>query len=105
MATGVVEVGGLHIQNEGQELDESLKKWLDESKSGVIYFFFFFWGSMFRLETLPNRTIEIIFQAFEKVSPVRVLTRLIKPEELIMKLPDNEKTLQWIPQQKVLELV
>ena len=47
MATGVVEVGGLHIQNEGQELDESLKKWLDESKSGVIYFFFFFWGSMF----------------------------------------------------------
>ena len=101
MATGVVEVGGLHIQKDTRDvhLDERLKKWLDNSNHGVVYFSL---GSMFRFEAFPNATIDVMIDAFEKISPVRVLMRLAKPEELKRKLPANVHTLPWVPQVKVL---
>ncbi|XP_016838956.1 UDP-glucuronosyltransferase 2C1 [Nasonia vitripennis] len=100
MTTNLIEIGGLHIQNEGPELEEKLKKWLDESKDGVILFTF---GSMMQVETLPNETVEIIFKTLARVAPTRVLIRIAEPQKLTVKVPNNVYHLPWIPQQKVLQ--
>ena len=76
-----------------------MKKWLDNSKHGFIYFTL---GSMFRLETFPIETLTIIFDEFEKIKPMQVLVKIAKPEDLPIKLPSNVKTLSWMPQEKVL---
>ncbi|XP_014236324.1 UDP-glucuronosyltransferase 2B15-like [Trichogramma pretiosum] len=99
LTTGVVEVGGLHIKNDGLELDVDLKKWLDDSKDGVVYFSL---GSMFRIETFPDHVLDIILESLRKLTPVKVLMRIAKLEELTKKLPSNIHTLPWIPQEKVL---
>ena len=78
---------------------QTLKKWLDESKDGVIYFTL---GSMFRIETFPDEIVNILFNSLEKIAPMKVLIRIANPEELKVKLPSNFYTLSWMPQEKIL---
>ncbi|XP_058806792.1 UDP-glucosyltransferase 2-like isoform X1 [Phymastichus coffea] len=100
MTTGLVEVGGLHIQNDGPDLPDNLKKWLDKSKDGVVYFTL---GSMFRIETLAVEKVEIIFKSLEKIAPKQVLIRIEKPDELNVTIPKNFHHLLWMPQEKILQ--
>lgn len=57
---------------------------------------------MFRIESFPDDVLKIIFGTLEKLAPTRVLLRIVKPEELRMKLPTNFHNMTWLPQEKIL---
>ncbi|XP_035737135.1 UDP-glucuronosyltransferase-like isoform X1 [Vespa mandarinia] len=95
-----IEVGGLHIQDDGSELSPELQKWLDESKDGFVYFSF---GSMVKIESFPRKILDIFYKSFEKISPVKILMKIPNPKELPPGLPKNVHTSPWIPQLKVLQ--
>lgn len=96
----LVEVGGLHVREEGVELPKSLEKWMNESKDGFIYFSF---GSMVKIESFPLKYLEIFYKSLGKIAPVRVLMKIPNPSELPPGLPKNIHTSPWIPQVKVLK--
>ncbi|XP_054012119.1 UDP-glycosyltransferase UGT5-like isoform X1 [Hylaeus anthracinus] len=100
MTPALIEVGGLHIQEEGVELSPSLENWMNESTHGFIYFTF---GSMVKIESFPQKHLNIFYNAFGKIAPVRVLMKIPNPNELPPGLPKNVHTLPWIPQVKVLK--
>ncbi|XP_011056896.1 PREDICTED: UDP-glucuronosyltransferase 1-9-like [Acromyrmex echinatior] len=100
MTTNVIEVGGLHLSDEGDPLSPEVQKWLDESKDGCIYFSF---GSMVRIETFSKELLQQIYASFEKIAPVRVLMKIVKKEELLPGLPKNVMTQSWFPQIAVLK--
>ncbi|XP_076648061.1 uncharacterized protein LOC143356343 [Halictus rubicundus] len=100
MNPAFVEVGGLHVQEEGVELPASLEKWMNESTNGFIYFSF---GSMVKIESFPMKYLEIFYKSLGKIAPVRVLMKIPKPNELPPGLPKNIHTSPWIPQVKVLK--
>ena len=78
---------------------QEVKKFLDESKDGFIYFSF---GSMVRIETFPKPVLDIFYNTFKKIAPVRVLMKIAKPEKLPPGLPSNVITYHWLPQVQVL---
>ncbi|KAL0107030.1 hypothetical protein PUN28_015526 [Cardiocondyla obscurior] len=94
LATNVIEVGGLHIRDDGP-LSPEVQKWLDDSEHGCIYFTF---GSSVRIETYPEKIIQQIYASFEKIAPVRVLMKVAKEEDLLPGLPKNVMTQPWFPQ-------
>ncbi|XP_015435557.1 PREDICTED: UDP-glucuronosyltransferase 2B20-like [Dufourea novaeangliae] len=100
MTPGLIEVGGLHVQEEGVELPASLEKWMNESTNGFVYFTF---GSMVKIESFPLKFQEIFFKSLGKITPVRVLIKIVNPNELSVELPKNIHTSSWIPQVKVLK--
>jgi glucuronosyltransferase len=67
---------------------------LNESEHGVVYFSF---GSMFRLESLPEDKVRALLDAFSEL-PQRVLVK----SGPLPGTPDNVKTVQWLPQLDVL---
>ncbi|XP_035737138.1 UDP-glucuronosyltransferase-like isoform X3 [Vespa mandarinia] len=95
-----IEVGGLHIQDDGSELSPELQKCLDENKDGFVYFTF---GSMIKIESFPRKILDIFYKSFERISPVNILMKIPNPKELPPGLPKNVHTLPWIPQLKVLQ--
>ncbi|KAK2584309.1 hypothetical protein KPH14_006702 [Odynerus spinipes] len=100
MTPALIEVGGLHVQEDDSKISPELQKWLDESKHGVVYFTF---GSMVKIETFPKHILDIFYKSFEKISPVRVLIKIPNPEELPPGIPKNTHILPWLPQLKVLQ--
>ncbi|XP_029165274.1 UDP-glucuronosyltransferase 2A3-like [Nylanderia fulva] len=94
MTTNVIEVGGLHLKDDDPPSPE-VQKWLDESKDGCIYFTF---GSMVRIETFSKELVQQMYNAFEKIAPVRVLMKVAKKEDLLPGLPKNVMTQSWFPQ-------
>ncbi|XP_057336618.1 UDP-glucosyltransferase 2-like [Microplitis mediator] len=96
----VIEVGGLHVHDDQQELSPEIKKWLDESKDGCVYFTF---GSMVRIETYPAATLEIFYEMFKKIAPVRVLLKITDPKLLPPGLPKNVMISPWLPQVAILK--
>ena len=97
-STGTIEVGGLHIKENGDPLTPEMQKWLDASKDGCIYFSF---GSMVRIETFPKPLMETFYKVFEKIAPVRVLMKVAKKEDLLPGLPKNVMIQSWFPQVSV----
>ncbi|XP_001603802.1 UDP-glucuronosyltransferase 2A1 [Nasonia vitripennis] len=95
----VVQTAGLHIEENDATLPKDLKKWMDESKDGVVYFTF---GSMVIIETLPVDKLKALYASFAKISPVRVLMKIADKTKLPPGLPNNILTLPWIPQQPIL---
>lgn len=78
---------------------QELKKWLDDSKDGCVYFSF---GSMIKIESFPTETIKVFYETFERIAPVRVLMKIAKKDELPHGLPKNVITSPWLPQTRVL---
>lgn len=78
---------------------QDLKKWLDESKDGVVYFTL---GSMVNIETMPDDDVKGLYAAFARIAPVRVLMKVANKDKLIPGLPKNVITSSWIPQVPVL---
>ncbi|KAJ8680730.1 hypothetical protein QAD02_016517 [Eretmocerus hayati] len=77
-----------------------VQKWLDESEDGCIYISF---GSMVRIETFPKHVLDALYASFKNISPVRVLMKIAKPEELPPNLPKNVMTQSWFSQLQVLK--
>ncbi|CAH2094518.1 unnamed protein product [Euphydryas editha] len=98
LVPALVEVGGLHLDN-SQVLSKDLKRLLDNSHEGVIYWSF---GSMSRIETIPSDKLAPIFRAISEL-PQTVLVRMDR--QLLssnLTVPDNVYTMKWIPQYKTL---
>lgn len=95
----VIEVGGLHVQDDGTELPRDLEEWMDNSKEGFVYFTF---GSMVVIETFPEEVIRVFYKSLEKIAPIRVLMKIPNPKKLPPGLPKNIRTFEWAPQYKVL---
>ncbi|CAH0598234.1 unnamed protein product [Chrysodeixis includens] len=91
----VVYMGGLHLQP-SKELPTDIKKYLDLSKHGVIYFSF---GTNVAPSTLPPERIAIFTKVFSKL-PYDVLWKWDKDD-----LPgrsDNIRISKWLPQSDLL---
>ncbi|CAL1675285.1 unnamed protein product [Lasius platythorax] len=95
-----IDVGGLHIQDEGLTLRPDVKKWINDSKDGFVYFSF---GSMVMIETFPRKFLNILYASLGKIAPVRVLMKIPSPEKLPPGLPENVYTSPWMQQIKILK--
>lgn len=82
-----------------QKHSQELKKWLDDSKDGIVYFTL---GSMVNIETMPDEVIKGLYKAFEKIAPINVLMKVANKEKLLPGQPKNLITSSWIPQVPVL---
>ncbi|XP_046736269.1 UDP-glycosyltransferase UGT5-like [Diprion similis] len=96
----VVEVGGLHIRENGTPLQKDLKKWLDDSTDGFVLITF---GSMLKLETFPRENLVAIYSSLAKLAPIRVVVKVVNATELVPGLPSNVLTLPWVSQMAVLQ--
>lgn len=72
---------------------------MNESTHGFVYFSF---GSMVKIESFPMKLLNIFYNSLSKISPVRVLMKIAKPDELPPGLPKNVHVLPWVSQVKVL---
>ncbi|XP_028130309.1 UDP-glycosyltransferase UGT5-like isoform X2 [Diabrotica virgifera virgifera] len=95
LAPNVIEVGGLHIKNP-KPLPMDLKKWIEDSPEGVIYFCM---GSMTKGHTFPKRQREAFLQAFDLL-PYRVLWKY--ENESMEGKSDKILLRKWLPQLDVL---
>ncbi|RLU27473.1 hypothetical protein DMN91_001277 [Ooceraea biroi] len=100
MTPALVPVGGIHIREDDSPLPQELKKWMDDSKDGFVYFTF---GSMVLIETFPRKLLDVFYASLGKIAPVRVLMKVPNPEKLPTGLPKNIYTSPWMPQLKVLK--
>lgn len=57
---------------------------------------------MVRIETYPAATLEIFYETFKKIAPVRVLLKITDPKLLPPGLPKNVMTSPWLPQVAIL---
>lgn len=96
----VVQVAGLHIKDDDAQLTQKVQKWLDDSKDGCIYVSF---GSMVRIETFPDSSLNALYATFKNIAPVRVLMKIAKPNELPPGLPSNVITQTWLSQEQILK--
>ncbi|XP_069671922.1 UDP-glucosyltransferase 2-like [Periplaneta americana] len=88
-----VEVGGIHIQQNG-ELPKDLKTYMDEAKQGIVYFSF---GSLVKGETMPDEMIQVFISVFAKI-PQLVIWKIGN----INGLPSNVLASEWFPQFEIL---
>lgn len=98
--TGVVEVAGIHVNDHVGTLPADVQKWLDEAKDGFVYVSF---GSMVRIETLPDERIKAFYESFAKIAPIRILMKIARPEELLPGVPKNVMIKSWFNQPAVLK--
>ncbi|XP_022815547.1 UDP-glucuronosyltransferase 2B15-like [Spodoptera litura] len=88
-------IGGYHIDDEVKPLPENLKKILDNSKNGVIYFSM---GSNLKSKDLPDELKKGLLEVFGGLKQ----TVLWKFEENLPNQPKNVHIVQWAPQQSLL---
>ncbi|KAJ8912888.1 hypothetical protein NQ315_011211 [Exocentrus adspersus] len=93
-----VELAGIHLKPP-QPLPKDLKKFLDDSNEGVVYFSL---GTNVKSSLLPQDTLTTIISAFSEL-PYKVLFKF-ETDNLknISNFPANVEIRQWIPQQDVL---
>jgi len=95
LAPSVMEIGGIHIKP-GKPLPADLKKWIEESKDGFVYFSL---GSHIRPQLLSAERRDAILKSFGKLKQ-RVLVKW--NAELPPNPPANCRFEDWVPQQEVL---
>ncbi|XP_051159342.1 UDP-glucosyltransferase 2-like [Leptopilina boulardi] len=100
LTPSVVQIAGIQIELSETEMTKELKIWMDESSHGVVFFTL---GSMVIIEDLPKEILLGIYAAFEKLSPIRVLIKIVNKGKLPSGLPKNVLTMSWIPQIPVLK--
>ncbi|XP_043268667.1 UDP-glycosyltransferase UGT5-like [Venturia canescens] len=96
----LVEIGGLHIEDDNLDIPKDLKAWMDDSKEGFVYFTF---GSMVTIETFPVDILQAIYKSLKKFAPIRVLLKIVDRKKLPPGLPENIRTFVWAPQLEVLK--
>ncbi|XP_052756686.1 UDP-glucosyltransferase 2-like [Galleria mellonella] len=90
----LVEVGGLHL-DDSQTLSNELKKFLDLSTEGVIYWSF---GSMSRIETIPSQKLSQIFEVLSELNQMVLVKMNRGMLARNLTVPDNVYAMDWIPQ-------
>ncbi|XP_041982833.1 UDP-glucosyltransferase 2-like [Aricia agestis] len=88
-------VGGYHIDKEVKPLPENLKKIIEGSPNGFIYFSM---GSNLKSKTLPDVIKQDLVKMFGKLKQ----TVIWKFEEDLPNRPANLHIVQWAPQQSIL---
>lgn len=88
----IIEIGGIHIENNVKALPEDLKKFLDNAAEGVIVFS---WGSMIKTSTLPEKKLKALIKVFSEI-PRKVVWKWEGREP--RELPKNVMIKKWIPQ-------
>ncbi|XP_072943570.1 UDP-glucosyltransferase 2-like [Epargyreus clarus] len=88
-------VGGHHLEPTTPPLPQDLKKIMDVSKNGVI---FFSMGSVLKGEDLPDHMRRSLIQYFAQLKQ----TIIWKFESQIDNLPKNVHVVEWAPQQSIL---
>ncbi|EDV42998.1 uncharacterized protein Dana_GF18261 [Drosophila ananassae] len=93
----IIEVAGLHVQQEPQALPTDLEEFIQGAgEDGVIYFSL---GSNIKSKTLSQERLKVILQAFSSL-PQRVLWKF--DEENLPEMPSNVFISKWFPQQDIL---
>ncbi|XP_051169162.1 UDP-glucosyltransferase 2-like isoform X2 [Leptopilina boulardi] len=100
LSPAIVQIGGIQIELSESKITPELKIWMDESTEGVIYFSL---GSMVILEDFPKDVLLGIYASFAKLSPMRILMKILNNSTLPPGLPDNVLTMSWIPQIPILQ--
>ncbi|XP_038207318.1 UDP-glycosyltransferase UGT5-like isoform X2 [Zerene cesonia] len=90
-----IPVGGYHIGREVKPLPENLKKLLDNSKDGLIFFSL---GSNIKSKYLPDQLKQSLLKMFGGLKQ----TVLWKFEEDLPGTPPNVHIVQWAPQHSIL---
>ncbi|XP_046736275.1 UDP-glucosyltransferase 2-like [Diprion similis] len=98
--SAVVEIGGLHVRDDGMELPEELKAWMDSSSDGFIYISF---GSLLTIDNFPKDIVAELYSAIAKIDPIRVLLKGAAPEALPPGLPTNVLAMEVVSQRQVLK--
>ncbi|XP_044739916.1 UDP-glycosyltransferase UGT4-like [Chrysoperla carnea] len=91
-----IDIGGMHLADR-KPLPKDLKKFLDDSKQGVIYFSL---GSNVQSTNLPDDTRTAILDVFRQL-PFTVLWKW--ESDSLPDKPKNVITKSWFPQQDVLD--
>lgn len=93
----MIEVGGIHMQDtKSDELPSDLKKFLDESTDGAIYFSL---GSNIRSKDMSAEVKQQIFSVISKLK-ANVIWKF--EEDPTPDMPKNLKIGKWFPQQSIL---
>ncbi|XP_063972365.1 UDP-glucosyltransferase 2-like [Diachasmimorpha longicaudata] len=95
----IIDIGGLHVYNNTQQLTPELQDWLDRSTEGCVSFTL---GSNVVIESFPEELLKVFYQSFESIAPVRVLMKG-DPRAHLKDLPTNVMIFPWIPQVAVLK--
>ena len=95
LAPSVIEVAGLFIKP-GKPLPPDLKKWIEDSEHGIVYFSL---GSNLQANFLPQDKRDAIFASFRKLKQ-RVLIKW--DGDIPTNAPKNCRFENWVPQQEVL---
>lgn len=90
----MIPVGGLHIE-EPKELPKDIKKFLDGAKDGAVYFSL---GTNIVGKDVTEEKINAIVKAFARL-PQRVLWKF---DNVNLKVSENVKIANWLPQNDVL---
>ncbi|XP_022815581.1 UDP-glucuronosyltransferase 2A1-like [Spodoptera litura] len=88
-------IGGYHIDDEVKPMSAELKKIMDNTKHGVVYFSM---GSNLKSKDMPEELKKSLLQMFGTLKQ----TVLWKFEEKMDNLPSNVHILDWAPQQAIL---
>ncbi|XP_073820783.1 UDP-glycosyltransferase UGT5-like [Musca autumnalis] len=92
----MIEVGGLHIKQTPDPLEQELQDYLDNASEGVIYFSM---GSNVQSKDLPKEKLNIFLDTFRKLK-MKVLWKF-ETENLPNK-PDNVLVRKWFDQPAIL---
>ncbi|XP_058788821.1 UDP-glucosyltransferase 2-like [Phymastichus coffea] len=96
----LIQIGGIHIEDDNSTIDPKLAKIMDDSEHGFIYFSF---GTITKIESLPPEALAQLFVAFRRISPIQIIMKSQNPKALPKNLPDNVHTFFWLPQRKILQ--
>ncbi|XP_063536413.1 UDP-glucosyltransferase 2-like [Cydia strobilella] len=94
---GVVEVGGMHLDQNKKTIPPYMEKFLNESSEGVILFSF---GSLIKTASIPKYKEEIIINALSKLKQ-RVVWKYENSDEEGT-ITGNIMRVKWIPQSELL---
>lgn len=91
----MVAIGGYHVQPP-KGLPKDLKDYLDKAEHGVVYFSM---GSVLKSKNMPREKIDVLIGAFKQLKQ-KVLWKW--EEDNLSGIPDNVRTMKWVPQADVL---
>ncbi|XP_023955105.2 UDP-glycosyltransferase UGT5-like isoform X4 [Bicyclus anynana] len=98
LVPGLVEVGGMHLNETKQDIPPYIEKFLNESEHGVVLFSF---GSLIRTATLPKYKEEMIVNSLSKLKQ-RVIWKYEDSAEQ-GNLTGNILRVRWLPQYELLQ--
>ncbi|XP_062544090.1 UDP-glycosyltransferase UGT5-like isoform X1 [Armigeres subalbatus] len=95
-ATGMIEVGGMHINRVPKALPANIQSFMDNATDGVIYFSM---GSNIKSKDLPKEKRDALLSVFSKLKQ-KVLWKW--EDEKLPGKPDNVFIQKWWPQDDIL---